>query len=97
MVKKVNDEIEDSTSNGNLNYKLKNNSKEYPISQFDGKMECPFCKIWIKNANLHFQKKPECGKRIDMIHFKNHFEEYRKKADGIRKRKHALNQRLADP
>ena len=47
--------------------------------------------------NLHFQRKPECGEMVDMIHFKHHFEEYRKIADQIRKKRNALNQKLANP
>ena len=76
-----NDEID------NLHYKLKNQSEEHTIRQVDGKMECPFCKAEIKNVNIHFQRKPECGGKIDMVHFSNNFEDYKKRSERIRKNK----------
>ena len=72
---------------GNLHYKLKNQSEEHPIRQVDGKMECPFCKAGIKNVNIHFQRKPECGGKIDMVHFSNNFEDYKKRYERVRKNK----------
>ena len=38
-------------------------------------MECPFCKLGVKNIKLHFDKRLECAKNIDMVHFsKSHYE-----------------------
>ena len=38
-------------SNADLYYRLLNKSKEYPITEVDGKMKCPFCRINV-NARV---------------------------------------------
>ena len=40
----------------NLCYKLKDESKEYPITEVNGKMKCPFCETLVKNIQLHFNR-----------------------------------------
>ena len=50
------------------------------------KMECPFCRLAVKNLQLHFSRKVECGEKVDMNHFSNRFETYRKEMNKIRDR-----------
>ena len=44
-------------------------------------MECPFCRVIVKNVQLHFNRKIECGDKIDLDHFLQIFEKYRRQAD----------------
>ena len=62
----------------NLCYRLRDTNKEFLIKEVDNKMECPFCKILVKNVKLHFEKKLECGNRIDKDHLSTKFEQYQK-------------------
>ena len=57
------------TNNGHLYYRLMKALKDYPLTEADGKMKCPFCRIFVKNVRLHFERKPGCGNMIDMVHF----------------------------
>ena len=41
-------------------------------------MECPLCKIAVKNVHLHLTRMSNCGNKIDMDHFSNTFETYKK-------------------
>ena len=59
------------------------------IEQMQGKMKCPICKAMVKNVNLHFQRRLECGNNVDMAHFQSNFQEYKKRADRRRWRKDA--------
>ena len=60
----------------NLCYRLKKVRKDFPITEIDGKMECPICKVRVKNLKLHLERKPECEKCIDMVHFSESYCEY---------------------
>jgi hypothetical protein len=64
-------------------------------------MECPFCRITVKNINLHFQRQPICGNKIDMVHFSNVHEQFRAQKERERNRIKAQNYKLrkkqADP
>ena len=70
---------------GDLCYRLKNSKKNNNFKEEDGKIKCPFCRICIKNIQIHFQRKSECGAQIDMGHFNIVHEEFRK--ENIRRRK----------
>ena len=65
----------------NLCYKLKKMSKEFQFKEVGEKMECPFCKIACKNIKLHFDRNSDCAKKIDMAHFTERFERYKKIID----------------
>jgi hypothetical protein len=57
---------------------LKNTQRASHFRQSDGKIECPFCGIFVKNIQLHFQRKQECGDKIDRDHFMTIYEDYKK-------------------
>ena len=40
-----------------LCYRLKNSKQNNNFKEIDGKIECPFCRICIKNIQIHFQRK----------------------------------------
>ena len=71
-----------------LYYRLKNSKQNNNFKEIDGKIECPICRICIKNIQIHFQRKLECGAQIDMDHFNIAHEEFRK--ENIKKRKTQL-------
>ena len=75
--------------------RLKNKANIHNFREVDGKIECPFCGIFIKNVQIHFQRKPECGVKIDMDHFKTVHEEYRKENNRIRDRMKKTKQKIA--
>ena len=82
--KKANTTKEDSNPGTNVDdlcYRLKNNTKELPIRQIDGKMECPFCKIVVKNVSIHFERALQCGDKIDKNHFTTKFHQYKREID----------------
>ena len=56
-------------------------SEEFPLKEIDGKMECPFCKIVVKNVKLHFVKRIECGEKVDKDHFLPNFDQHKKRKD----------------
>jgi hypothetical protein len=60
-------------------------------------MECPFCRLAVKNLQLHFSRKVECGEKVDMNHFSNRFETYRKEMNKIRDREKKKKQKEKDP
>ena len=62
----------------NLFYKLKNKSNIHKINNVEGKMECPFCKILVKNIKIHFERKIDCGNKINMAHFIQTYVAYEK-------------------
>jgi hypothetical protein len=76
-LEEIDDFLDRERNNANLYYRSVNKSSEYPIREVDGKMECPFCGIAVKNVNIHFQRMLNCGDKVDMGHFSNIFEEYR--------------------
>ena len=76
-----------------LLYKMKNKSEEQSIKQIGGMMECPICKVPVKNVSIHFERKVECGKRIDLVDFSNKFEVYKKEANRRRRIKDNANER----
>jgi hypothetical protein len=91
-----------STMNINkLSYRLKNKKKARHFMQKDGKIECPFCGIFAKNVLLHFQRKQECGNKINMEHFVTIHKEYKKENqrnnDRIRAQNYKLKQKKANP
>ena len=53
---------------------MKDKSKLNPVKEVDGKMECPFCKMKVKNLDLHFTRAVNCGKNIDREHFTQLFQ-----------------------
>ena len=77
----TNCDSEKETYIGNLCYRLKKITKQYIIKQSDGKMECPFCKIAVKNIKLHFDRNSECAQKIDMVHFSESYNDYKKMLD----------------
>ena len=84
-----------------LYYKLKNKPENHAIKENAGKLECPLCKLLIKNVLLHFERKDACGKQIDMIHFSQEYARYKKDKDRKRnrenKQKSNQKQKQADP
>ena len=62
----------------NLTYQLKDGTEQHSIRKVGEKMECPLCKIAVKNVHLHFSRKADCGNKIDMNHFSNIFETHKK-------------------
>ena len=60
-----------------LCYKLRNKGKEFKIKEVEGKMQCPSCKIVVKNVQLHFSRKTDCGDKIDIKHFAQQYEKYK--------------------
>jgi hypothetical protein len=81
--KKKTEKVNTSASNSNLHidklcYKLKNARKTKHFRLADGKIECPFCGIFAKNVMLHFQRKQECGEKINLDHFVTIHKEYKK-------------------
>ena len=70
-----------STKVIDLCYRLKDSPAEFPIKQLDGKMECPLCKIVVKNVNLHFERTLKCGNKIDRQHFSTNFHQYKRTID----------------
>ena len=76
---KVNTPASNSTSHiDKLCYKLKNARKTKIFRIADGKIECPFCGIFAKNVMLHFQRKEQCGEKLNMDHFLKIHDEYKK-------------------
>ena len=71
---------------GNLFYTMKNKAKEHSIKQVGKLMECPICKAKVKNVNLHLNRKPKCGDKIDLAEFSKRFEMYKKEIDRIKQR-----------
>ena len=93
---------EEKTSHPNpdtdvLFYRMKNMSKEFPIKEVDGKMECPFCKTVVKNVKLHFEKKIDCGKEVDKEHFLLIFEQYKRRRDLEKNRIYQQRYKEKDP
>ena len=68
----------------NLSYRLKNKTKTCAIKEVEGKLECPICRLSVKNVHLHFSRKADCGDKIDMDHFSNIFETYKKNVKKIK-------------
>ena len=50
---------------------------EYCFVEKDGKIECPFCKLLVKNIKLHLNKNV-CINEIDYAHFEVRFNVYQK-------------------
>ena len=86
-----------NTSFDNIYYRLKNKSKESPIKIIDGKMECPFCKILVKNMNIHFERKLECGNKVDTDHCSINFAQHKKLNDLEKHRIRQQKYRQIDP
>ena len=76
-----------------LCYKLKNKKNIYYFKENDGKLKCPFCEVHLKNINLHFNKNPYCGSKIDGIHFKAIFVEFMKQKQKDKKIRYNKTQR----
>ena len=53
----------------NLTYRLKKHDGEHPIMEDNDKKICPFCKAYVKNIEIHFDRAKTCGDKIDMDHF----------------------------
>ena len=81
----------------NLFYKLNNKSVNYKIKNVEGKMECPFCKLLVKNIKIHFERKQECGTKIDIDHFANIFEAYKKAKQKEQNKKKQQTLKEKDP
>ena len=64
-----------------LCYKMKKTSQTNGIKEVGGKMECPFCKILVKNLHLHFERNGNCANNIDMTHFSQEYTRYKKMKD----------------
>ena len=64
-----------------LCYRMRNNSQIYYIKEDAGKLECPICQLTVKNVLIHFERKSNCGKQIDMVHFSEEYERYKKAKD----------------
>jgi hypothetical protein len=90
-------ESKSQDNNEKLFYRLKNKPKEYSIRKADSKMECPFCGLAVNNLQLRFSRKEECGEKVDMNHFSNRFEAYRKEMNKIGERKRKAKQKEKDP
>ena len=91
---------ENLNQNTNLNhlcYQLKNKSKESPIKVIGDKMECPFCKIVVKNMKIHFERKFECGNKVDIGHFSTIFVQYKKRNDQEKNRLYQQRYKEKDP
>ena len=71
-------------------------NKIYIIKEFEGKMECPFCFISVKNISLHFNRKEECGSRINIEEFTALFETYKKAVNKIRNKAKKVKQKEAN-
>ena len=48
---------------------MKVKATKYAIEEINGKLTCPICGVAAKNLQLHFQRKIECGDKIDLNHF----------------------------
>ena len=71
------DNITKETINGHES-QLFCTSKDGPdkikIKKEDGKFECPFCKIYVKNLLLHFNRNTTCKQNVEMAEFRICFE-----------------------
>ena len=67
----------DDSSSDKLCYKLRGAKMEYCFVEKDGKIECPFCKLLVKNIKLHLNKNV-CINEIDYAHFEVRFNVYQK-------------------
>ena len=85
----------------NLTYRLKNSENLNHIIEIEGKQECPFCRIKVKNVHLHFTRNIICGGKVDMEHFSKQFETYKKNKSKLdnqeRQRKWAKKEKEANP
>ena len=52
-----------------LTYRLKNSTEEKFIKEVNDRRICPFCISLVKNIKLHFDRKSDCGNKIDTDHF----------------------------
>ena len=48
---------------------MKNKTKKLFIKQVGSLMECPICKVHVKNVNLHLKRKDKCGDKINLKDF----------------------------
>ena len=70
----------------NLSYRLKGETEQHALKELEGKVDCPFCKIAVKNIHIHLSRKRECGDKIDMDHFSSTFENYKKNLKKVKNR-----------
>ena len=70
----------DQSNNGEIQlcYRLRNTKKTQLVEEVDGKMKCPICNITCKNLQIHFDRKSNCRKDIDLDHFSPNLREYLK-------------------
>ena len=76
----INNKKPDQSNNEEIQlcYRLKNKKKTQLVEEVDGKMKCPICIITCKNLQLHFDRKYNCRKYIDLDHFSPNLQEYLK-------------------
>ena len=67
----------DDNSSDTLCYKLRGAKIEHCFVEIDGKIECPICKLLVKNIQLHLNKN-FCINEIDYEHFQVCFNVYKK-------------------
>jgi hypothetical protein len=86
---------------GKLCYRLRKKNEIFPIKDVNGRMECPICKKNFKNVKIHFERVKQCGQSIDISHFLQIYEEYRKESDKerirIKNENYQKKQREIDP
>ena len=63
---------------------MKGETEQHPIKELGGKMECPFCKITVNNLQIHLSRNFDCGEKIDMDHFANISDNYKKNLKKIK-------------
>ena len=55
-----------------------NKASTHSVKELYGKFEWPIYKDKVKNVQIHFEKKLECGKKIDLEHFIKIHDEFKK-------------------
>ena len=73
--KNIDDEQNTSLVREALFYRFKGCQEQQNLMEMNGKMECPICKLMVKNLQLHLNKTP-CFNRVDMDHFETNYELY---------------------
>ena len=89
----VDNETKIMRQNTDLIFYLKKNDEKHFIREENGKMECPFCQIFVKNISIHFTRNAKCGSQIRMNEFMETFKLYRKEKERLDARRRQAKQK----
>ena len=69
-----------------LFYISKDSQEQVSIDRKGGKFECPFCKLYVKNLLIHFNRNMTCQQNVNMEEFQLSFENYKRGHDKLLKK-----------